>query len=131
MIQRARRHPFLALFDAADPNISTATRQVTITPMQSLYLMNAPLVHQHADQLATRISARGEPADTAAEQTAVAVYESILARHPSESEIAQATGFLNKSREMLRSTNDAGALHQSVAAFCRVLLTSNEFLYVD
>src|SRR5690606_18543011 len=32
MIQRARRHPFLTLFDAADPNISTATRQVTITP---------------------------------------------------------------------------------------------------
>ncbi|XZE56499.1 PSD1 and planctomycete cytochrome C domain-containing protein [Planctomycetaceae bacterium SH139] len=131
MIQRARRHPFLALFDAADPNISTATRQVTITPTQSLYLMNAPLVHQRAEQLASRISASCEPADTDADQAVVAAYETVLARHPDESEIAQATNFLNRSRKILRSTGDEGAWHQSIAAFCRVLLTSNEFLYVD
>lgn len=131
MIQRSRRHPFLALFDAADPNISTATRQVTITPTQSLYLMNAPLVHQHADRLATRISEMVEPSAAAADQTVVRAYEMILARNPSDSEIARATDFMNRSQEVLRSTVDAGASQQATAAFCRVLLTSNEFLYVD
>ena len=131
MIQRARRHPFLALFDAADPNISTATRQITITPTQSLYLMNAPLVHQHADRLATRISESAGQSETTADQTVIKAYEMILARHPSESEVGQAADFMNRSREVLRSTGDANAGQQATAAFCRVLLTSNEFLYVD
>lgn len=133
MSQRARRHPFLALFDAADPNISTATRQVTITPMQSLYLMNAPLLHTNADRLATRILERVDQAatDQATDQTVTMVYEAILARQPSEAEISQATDFLSRSQEVLRSGSDAPDLQQATAAFCRVLLTSNEFLYVD
>lgn len=131
MIQRARRHPFLALFDAADPNISTATRQVTITPTQSLYLMNAPLVHQHADRLATRISEMIEESPAATDQTVASAYEMILARRPSESEVARASDFLNRAQEVLRSTSDAGGWQPATAAFCRVLLTSNEFLYVD
>jgi hypothetical protein len=42
MQQRNRRHPFLALFDAADPNQSVAQRLPTTTPTQTLYLMNSP-----------------------------------------------------------------------------------------
>ncbi len=40
MVQRNRRHPFLGLFDGADPNASTAQRQSTIVPPQALYFMN-------------------------------------------------------------------------------------------
>ncbi|MFM7158991.1 MAG: DUF1549 and DUF1553 domain-containing protein, partial [Planctomycetaceae bacterium] len=48
MVQRQRRHPFLALFDGADPNASTAARQTTTVPTQALYFMNDPFFHQQA-----------------------------------------------------------------------------------
>jgi hypothetical protein len=131
MIQRARRHPFLALFDAADPNISTATRQITITPTQSLYLMNSPLVHQNADRLATEILAKQDANQTATEEMIDQAYQRTLARQPNEIELANAVEFLDRSRDLLQSGDEASAAHKSMAAFCRVLMTSNEFLYVD
>src|SRR5262249_27873074 len=55
MVQRNRRHPFLALFDAADPNLSTAERLPTVTPTQALYLMNSPFVREQSEALARRV----------------------------------------------------------------------------
>ncbi|HQR41495.1 MAG TPA: DUF1553 domain-containing protein, partial [Gemmatales bacterium] len=46
MTQRLKRHPFLALFDGADPNASTADRLVTTVPTQSLYFLNDPFLHK-------------------------------------------------------------------------------------
>lgn len=131
MIQRARRHPFLALFDAADPNISTATREISITPTQSLYLMNAPLVHQHADEFATRCSQFLDKSEEWTVQTVMHVYQQVLARQPNESELAGATDFLKQSDALLREMGMSNSVQQATAALCRVLLTSNEFLYVD
>ncbi len=54
MTQRIQRHPYLAIFDGADPSTSTATRMVTTTPLQSLYLLNNEFVHQQADRVAQR-----------------------------------------------------------------------------
>ena len=36
MVQRWRKHPFLSLFDGADPNLSTSERLLTTTPTQAL-----------------------------------------------------------------------------------------------
>ena len=59
MTQRISRHPFLALFDGADPNASTALRSLTTTPAQALFMMNDPTVHQQSAALATRLLAAG------------------------------------------------------------------------
>ena len=40
MIQRIQRHPFLAIFDGADPAASTALRLTSTTPLQALFLLN-------------------------------------------------------------------------------------------
>ena len=50
MSQRIQRHPFLALFDGADPNASTAASGRT-TPTQALFFMNDPFVHAQVDGL--------------------------------------------------------------------------------
>ena len=55
MTQRTRRHPFLALFDGADPNASTAQRNTTTVPTQALYFLNDPFVHAQADRFAARL----------------------------------------------------------------------------
>jgi len=135
MIQRARRHPFLALFDAADPNISTATRQMTITPTQSLYLMNAPFVHAQAAGLAERLLSAGDaeprPLDEPRQREAIQqAYWLTLSREASEPEVVMALQFLRESSDLLRGAGD-DAQRTAWEAFSRVLLTSNEFLYVD
>ncbi|TVQ02295.1 MAG: DUF1553 domain-containing protein [Planctomycetaceae bacterium] len=135
MIQRSRRHPFLALFDAADPNISTATRQVTITPTQSLYLMNSPFVHAQAAGFAERLR---EEANTLAnvgepetERSIARAHWLAFGREPTADEVAQANAFIDESKELLRAAGDANDSRSAWEAYCRVLLTSNEFLYID
>ena len=53
MTQRIRRHPFLALFDGPDGNVSTAHRDSTTVPTQSLFLMNDPFVHAQSSRFAS------------------------------------------------------------------------------
>ena len=52
MTQRIKRHPFLALFDGADPNATTAVRLATTVPTQALYFLNDPFVHAKAEKYA-------------------------------------------------------------------------------
>src|SRR4029077_12432567 len=57
MTQRIQRHPFLALFDGADTNASTARRVTSTTPLQALYWLNDPFVHEQAKRFAARLLA--------------------------------------------------------------------------
>ena len=52
MVQRQRRHPFLSLFDGADPNASTPGRQATTVPTQALYFINDPFFHVQGEKFA-------------------------------------------------------------------------------
>ena len=128
MVQRNRRHPFLALFDAADPNQSVASRQPTTTPTQALYLMNSPFVHEHAAGFARRLAAI--PGDDQAKVEWA--FEAAQGRVPDDVAVQDAVAFVTAYREKLASVN--GTDRQGIAAWsalARVLLTSNAFLYVD
>jgi len=129
MIQRNRRHPFLSLFDAADPNLSVGERLPTTTPTQALYLMNSPFVHAQAEAFARRLLAAGGD-DTARVRLA---FESAHGRDPDTETIAEARRFLEAYRGRLAERGLAPE-QQTVAAWAalaRVLLTANAFLYVD
>ncbi len=64
MTQRIQRHPYLAIFDGADPSTSTASRMVTTTPIQALFLLNNSMVHEQANLVADRVLAeRDEDAE--------------------------------------------------------------------
>ena len=54
MTQRLKRHPFLALFDGADPNTTTPQRLTTTAPTQALYFLNDAFVHAKSQQVAAR-----------------------------------------------------------------------------
>ncbi|MFO0875841.1 MAG: DUF1553 domain-containing protein [Gemmataceae bacterium] len=129
MIQRNRRHPFLALFDAADPNQSVAMRLPTITPTQALYLMNAPFVHQQGQALARRLMTT-PGGDEARLRFA---FELTQGREPAEAELRETLAFLTGYREKLAAAGTSGEPQQVAAwsAVGRVLMTSNAFLYVD
>lgn len=89
MVQRQRRHPFLALFDGADPNASTATRQTTTVPTQALYFINDPFFHEQATSLAS--SLLEESSD---EARVTQAYRRLFQRESHEKEIARCQNFL-------------------------------------
>lgn len=128
MTTRLKRHPFLSLFDGADPNASTASRPGTTVPTQALFFLNDPLVHTAAKAWAESLL-RSESSDSARLRRA---WQGALQRDPDPEELVDALGFLESYRVELSantSAEDAGV--QPFAALLRMLPGSNEFLYVD
>ena len=117
MVQRQRRDPFLALFDGADPNASTAARETTTVPTQALYFLNAPFFHEQAERLAKRVV-------TAPNVNArmARAFSLLYQREPTDDEHARLTKFL---------ATYPGSDEEQWTAYARVLLAANEFLYLD
>jgi hypothetical protein len=129
MQQRLKRHPFLALFDGADPNASTADRGVTTTPLQSLYALNDRFVHEQAAAFARRLW-REAGTDRARVERA---YQLALARWPRAEEVSEALAYLARvtaSAALSDKPPDERAL-RAWSSYVRALLGSNEFLFVD
>ena len=128
MVQRNQRHPYLALFDAADPNQSVAKRQPTTTPTQALFLMNSPFVHEQAQDFAKRIAiVTGDD-----RSKIVWAFEAAHGQIPAESDIQESLNFLAAYRkEIAKDTAENNRDTAVWSAFGRVLITSNQFLYVD
>ncbi len=129
MVQRNRRHPYLALFDAADPNLSVADRQPTTTPTQTLFLMNSPFVHEQSEALAQRLLAL--PGDDAARIRYA--FEICHGKEVTAGEVDEAVTFVHGYAKKL-ADQGVPADKQPIgswAALGRVLLTSNGLLYVD
>lgn len=117
MVQRQRRHPFLALFDGADPNASTPARQTTTVPTQALYFVNDPFFHAQAAAFADLLTASTD--DDARTERAFRI---LLQRTPTPSEKDRVRRFLS---------GYPGTPVEKWAALSRVLMASNEFLHLE
>ncbi|WP_435016301.1 PSD1 and planctomycete cytochrome C domain-containing protein [Tundrisphaera sp. TA3] len=104
--------PFMDLFDAADASQLTPTRNASVTPLQALALLNDPFVIRHCDHFARRLE--GMAADP--EGRIRAGFALAVGRDPGPDEV--------------REWADYAARH-CLASFCRMLLNSSEFLFVD
>ena len=115
MVQRQRRHPFLALFDGADPNASTPGRETSTVPTQALYFLNAPFFHEQARALAQlTLRQKGDRLGF--------IYRRVHQRRPTAEETARAKEFLAAY---------PGPAEDKWSAWSRVLLAGNEFMHVD
>ena len=126
MTLRNRRHAFLGLFDGADPNATTPQRQVTTVPTQSLYFMNDEFFHAQAEKVAERLLRQPDEAARVNE-----LFRIVLQRSPTATEQEAAYGFL---QEYQSAITDISATDQPLAiwsALSRLLMSSNEFLYLD
>jgi hypothetical protein len=117
MVQRQHRHPFLALFDGADPNASTPNRESTHVPTQALYFINDPFFHDQAAGLAEIILTTQGDQDRVRQ-----VYLRLFQRDPTQAERDRCQKFLKSY---------PGDAMQKWSALSRILLSSNEFLFVD
>ncbi|MCA9187935.1 MAG: PSD1 and planctomycete cytochrome C domain-containing protein [Pirellulaceae bacterium] len=129
MQQRLKRHPYLALFDGADPNASTASRQLTTVPTQALFLMNSQFVHDQATAFVHRI---GTVADTQASRLQAA-YSIALGRPATDEEETSCERFLDTfaMAALQNGNSQADARLLAWQALARTLLTRNEFLFVE
>ena len=121
MVQRIKRHPFLALFDGADPNATTAERRITTVPTQALYFLNDPFVHDKAAKLADRLTTSHKDGHTRIE----AAHLAVLGRKPVADDIADATAFL------AAAGTELGDEAKALASYVRTLIGGNEFLHID
>ena len=129
MTQRTQRHPYLVIFDAADPSISTGQRSSTTTPLQSLYLMNNAFVHGQAAAFSQRLLTES-PDDTTRLDLA---WKLVFARVPRTDEVEESLTFLAKARTALQpdGLSDERLNAEAWEALARSLLRTNEFLYPD
>ena len=115
MVQRTRRHPFLALFDGADPNASTPVRGQSTVATQALFFLNDPFFHAQAALIAK--APDGQPGDAVRVRHA---FRAVLQRDPAPADEQWAAQFLSDYPE-----------EDKWSALCRVLLAGNEFMHVD
>jgi hypothetical protein len=114
---RQDRSNFSTLFDAADPEQSVEKRVVSTVAPQALFLINSPFVRQQAVELARRL----KDGDNASRIERA--YELLFARPPKADEVRIGEEFLQRAAGRGAET--------AWADYLRLLMCSNEFVYVD
>ena len=104
--------PFLDSLDFADASQLTATRSESITPLQALALLNNAFILRHCEHFARLLQASGGDLNAQLRQA----FDQVFGRPPTPGET--------------RDWADYAARH-GLANACRMLLNSNEFLFVD
>ncbi|MCH5378059.1 MAG: DUF1553 domain-containing protein, partial [Planctomycetes bacterium] len=116
----------LALFDAADPALITASREQTTVPAQGLFLLNSEFVRRAAfaaAQRLLRIDSEPERIQTA--------FNRFYGRPPTASERESAEKFISDYWVQLATEGITGARQEREiwSAFCQALFASAEFQY--
>jgi len=115
----------LSLFDAANPNLVVARREVTTVPAQALFLMNSTWVREHARYLARRVLDTPSLDDAGRIDRA---YLLALARPAATAERERVLAYL---RGAIGSSRDPETTTKAWTQLCQVLFASAEFRYLD
>jgi hypothetical protein len=108
-VSRRKLDSMLALFDFPNPNSTSEARNATNVPLQRLFMMNSPFVEKQAQALAARFS--GD------DRTRIrSMYRTLFAREPRPDELKLGLDYIATG---------------TWPGYARVLLGSNEFLFVD
>jgi hypothetical protein len=121
IVRRREISEMLRLFDFPDPVASVAQREPTITPLQQLFVLNSPFFEQQSRRLTDTVRQSG----TNDAERIAATYQRLFQRPPTPKELQLGVQYLQQLREA--KVADAEAWRQ----YAHVLLSSNEFLYID
>ena len=124
MRKRNQISTFFNLFDGPDPNASTANRSQTTVPSQALYFMNDPFFHDCAKQFASNI--RSISPDQRLERAC----QKLFSRPATQTDHEDFKAFADVMAPTL--SNDPEELDTEIwKSYARILMSSNEFLYLD
>ena len=129
-VLRSGLYEVFQAFDFPDPAVVTGNRSITTVAPQALFMMNGRLMSRSANKMAGRLL---EEAKKDKRDRIALAYEITYGRPPTGEEVADWMSFVNKyqaavEQEKVKSQNPELRVWQAV---CRVLLSSNEFIYVD
>jgi len=112
LVWRGIPDPLLEALDFPDAALLAPQRTFSASPLQALVLWNNAFVLHHSQHLARRLESLGSSTD----ERVRAAFRLVLLRAPSDAE---------------RAAFVACAEKHGLAVLCRVLLNSNEFLFVN
>ena len=136
-------YSLFSTFDYTDPSIPLEARPATVVAQQSLFMMNSPMVASQAESLAGALLDDASLDDRARVSNA---YEICFGRPSEDAEIDRALAFVERINADAgpgtsvvwppaegMSTSDPepiDARHHAWRSLCKVLIASNEFIYV-
>lgn len=129
-VRRSQPLAFLQSFDAPVMETNCDKRQASTVPSQALMLMNSDFMLKQSQQFAYRL--RRERGNDLAGQIQRA-WQLAFQRDPTATEMTQATDFITQRTAKLKAQTppDPDAEFNPFVSLCQVLLSSNEFLYVE
>lgn len=124
-IKRSQLIPMMMLFDWPEHLVSIGQRQSTTIAPQALVFMNNPLTRSAAESLAAYST------DSTAAAQLDAIFLRILSRSPSDAERDAAMRFIAQAKQVRVEQDSPSPEKMALADFCQILLSCNEFIYVD
>ncbi len=127
-VVRSSVYEVLQTFDFPDPAVATGARQTSTIAPQALMMMNSDLVEQQTLAMAQRLlTLSSDP------ERITAAFESALNRRPVASELELGQHYLQQAQQIADSAqfDSEEAKLRAWQSYCRVLLSSNEFAFVE
>jgi cytochrome c553 len=118
-VSRHELNSLLRLFDFPDPNITSGGRTVTTVPLQQLFVLNSEFMVRNAKALVARLQSGPDQDDAGRIRRAFLL---LYGRPATEPELRLGLAFLHGDKD--------GGLSRW-EQYAQVLLSTNEFLYVD
>ncbi|HEY1188226.1 MAG TPA: DUF1553 domain-containing protein, partial [Gemmata sp.] len=127
-IIRSGVYDVLQTLDFPDPSVPNGQRVATTIPTQALFMLNGQLADQTAEALA-KLALAAEGDDSARVREA---FQRAYGRAPTTGEVEKVLVYLQRSLEVadVKLAPDARKL-RAWRGLCRVLLASNEFVFVE
>ena len=123
-LRRANLPTLLNLFDFGDAVTSLGKRPITNVAPQALFMMNSEFVASRAGNLAEQLLAAQDWTET---DRAKRAYMAVLTREPDAGEIDSALSYIGTYAARFEDSTPQEAWQ----SYCRILLASNDFIYVD
>jgi cytochrome c553 len=122
-VSRHNLDPLLRLFDFPDPNITSDRRPVTTVPLQQLFVLNSEFMVRQSKALAARLLEVQEDDAARIRQAFLTVY----GRPARDLEVELGLAFLKAEINAEKKGKALTPWEQ----YAQVLLSANEFMYVD
>jgi hypothetical protein len=129
-VVRSALYNVFQAFDFADPSTLSGRRDTTTVAPQALFMLNSAFILEQ-----TKVLARGLLADDRLDDAGRIgqLYVSALSRPPTDEETARGLAFIERYRQALAGESlppDEQRL-RAWQTFCRAILASNEFVYLE
>ncbi len=125
---RSALYDVLQAFDFADPSFPSGERATTTVAPQALFLMNGKIVHDQTRLWTAKLFADKTLNDAGRIRR---VYLQAFSRSPTDKEITRSLDFVERIESELTRKKTADAHAQAWQSFCRVIVSANEFVYVE